>query len=106
MTYYSEQLEKVNFNGDFNATVKFSSEEGNTKYLDVNPESAQDIINKMQEVILLKETPEDKTRRLERELAKEVNNFIDQNFNMIQLEVFERIAAEEAGENYKKTLKV
>ena len=45
--YYKDELNKVDFNGEYPATVKFSSENGNTKHLNVNKESAKIIINKL-----------------------------------------------------------
>lgn len=52
--YYEEQLNKIDFKGEYPATVKFSSEKDSAKWLSINKESAEAIINKLKKEFNIK----------------------------------------------------
>lgn len=54
--YYKSELNKVSFKTDFAPTIKIrDSEEGTTKWLDLNEVSARAIIEKLKEVFNIKD---------------------------------------------------
>ena len=48
-SYYEREMEQVNFNGEFLATVQFKSDTGETRWLNVNKECAKYIIKALNE---------------------------------------------------------
>ncbi|MCK9369368.1 hypothetical protein M0R04_05465 [Candidatus Dojkabacteria bacterium] len=44
MNYYQKQLAKIEFDKIYPSTVKFKCEKGETNWLDMNKESAEEII--------------------------------------------------------------
>jgi len=45
--YYLKEMQKVNYHGEYPARVQFYSEDGNSRTLNINKESAQTIISVM-----------------------------------------------------------
>ena len=52
--YYQDQLNKINFHSLYCPTVQFKDEEGATKWLDVNQDSARAIIKKLKKEFNIK----------------------------------------------------
>lgn len=89
MNYHKDQLNKVAANiAGYAATIKIKNPETETKWLDVNRDSIQDLKDWLNEA---EENQKDLNEKL-KDLEREVKQWVNQEFNFIQVNVLETMA--------------